>query len=143
MKLNKQELEAFNALSIEALLAPIATGQLKRVAEIFECEPHRKDLGICHNFIHQTFNLATFKERELMEDALTTLMINCCINLKMYSGSNKYPIKSLFSNPQDRFNIASNNKSMWSKWTFYGRRRNKVFNLMREELRKELERREP
>lgn len=138
---NNELLETFNAFGIEAMLQPITTGQLKRVVEIFEREPHRKDLGICHVYIHKTFNLATFKERELMEEVLTTLMINCCIKLKVYSGNPKHPIKSILSNPVIRFVTASHNKSMWSNWTFYGRRRNKVLNLMREELRKELERR--
>lgn len=111
MKLNKQELEAV----------------VKRFAQ----KP-TINLGICFLY-NKSVNYLNFefKQRSNIASYLNALLIECCIELNVYSGCKVYPIEG------NKF--AYNTYKLWSKTSKYGRNRWAVLNLMRKKLREELE----
>lgn len=113
MKLTKKELEVIN--------------------QLFNTEPQDMYFGICYNYIYIQ-NYMELANRNLIEDYLKELLVNCCIELGIYSGMPEIPIKHKVG-----ASAAYRKYLLWNKKTQYGCNRWDVLNLMRKKLQEELE----
>jgi len=116
-------------MTTSILIQSFTKPELLAIKERFSKDPKNTRFGICSNYIH--FN------RSLTNRILRELMVECCKDLGIYSGSVGFPIKSPYEH-ESHDNIYYTNIK-WSKRYKYGKWRWALLNKMREEIDKAIE----
>lgn len=115
-------------MTTSILIQSFTKSELLAIKECFSKDPKNTDWGICANYIYPNPPIKII---------LKGLMVECCKDLGIYSGSVVYPIKSPYEygSPEDIYDT----NSKWDKRTKYGKWRWALLNKMREEIDKAIE----